>query len=78
MDGLTTTDHVVKGIGGAIVGAAILGVAAPVVLPMIGLGALAAVAGAPIVGATIGGLVGWAAGKPSDEQMTRLIGRYRG
>lgn len=78
MEGLTTTDHVVKGVGGAILGAAILGIAAPVVLPMVGLGALAAVAGAPIVGATIGGLIGYGAGKPSEETMNRLVGRYRG
>ncbi len=78
MEGLTTTGHVIKGVGGAIVGAAILGVAAPVVLPMIGLGALAAVAGAPIVGATIGGLIGYGAGKPSEQEVAHLIGRYRG
>jgi hypothetical protein len=43
---------------GTVLGAALLTAAAPVVLPVVGLGALAA-AVTPIVGGTIGGLLGW-------------------
>lgn len=43
---------------GAVVGASLLVVAAPIVLPLIGLGALA-VAVTPVVGAAIGGVMGW-------------------
>lgn len=46
---------------GAVLGATLLVAAAPVVLPIVGLGAIAA-AVTPIVGGTIGALGGWWAG----------------
>ena len=46
---------------GAVLGATLLVAAAPVVLPIVGLGAVAA-AVTPIVGGTIGALGGWWAG----------------
>lgn len=46
---------------GAVLGATLLVAAAPVALPIIGLGAVAA-AVTPIVGGTIGALAGWYAG----------------
>jgi hypothetical protein len=47
--------------GGAVLGAALLAVAAPVLLPIVGLGALAGLA-VPVVGATLGGWAGYAWG----------------
>ena len=46
---------------GAVIGSLIIVAAAPVVLPLIGLGAIAA-AVSPLVGATIGGWLGWKIG----------------
>ena len=46
---------------GAVIGATLLVAAAPVVLPIVGLGAIAA-AVTPIVGGVLGGLGGWWAG----------------
>ncbi len=44
---------------GAVVGAILIGVAAPVILPIVGAGALLGLA-VPAVGAAIGGWIGWA------------------
>lgn len=46
---------------GSVIGATLLVAAAPVVLPIVGLGAIAA-AVTPLVGGVIGGLVGWGVG----------------
>jgi hypothetical protein len=46
---------------GAVVGASVIAVAAPILLPVVGLGALVGL-GVPVVGAAIGGWLGWAAG----------------
>ncbi len=43
---------------GAIIGGTLLAVGAPVVLPVVGLGALVGAA-TPLVGATVGSLLGW-------------------
>lgn len=46
---------------GAVIGATVLVATAPVLLPVVGLGALVGVA-SPIVGATLGGWLGWKVG----------------
>ena len=58
------TNHVVWTVGGALVGGALVAAAAPVVLPLVGLGALVG-AFTPVVGSAIGAWFGYkAGGKP--------------
>ena len=57
------TSHVAWTVGGAVVGGAIVAVAAPVLLPVVGLGALVGLF-TPVVGSAIGAWFGYKAGKP--------------
>jgi len=56
-EGSSASTAVAVGVG-AVVGATILVAAAPVILPIIGLGAVA-VAVTPLVGAAVGAVAGW-------------------
>jgi len=56
-EGSSASTAVAVGVG-AVVGATILVAAAPVLLPVIGLGAVA-VAVTPLVGAAVGAVAGW-------------------
>lgn len=72
---VTTTTNVV----GAVVGAVALGtvavVAAPIVVPLMGLGALgvAIVGGAGAIGTVAGGWLGYHATKPDPQQIQQLL-----
>jgi hypothetical protein len=44
---------------GAVIGGIAIAAAAPVLLPLVGLGAVASLFGVPIIGSTIGGYFGW-------------------
>ena len=57
------TNHALWTVGGAVVGGAIVAAAAPVLLPVLGLGALVTMF-TPVVGSAIGGWFGYKAGKP--------------
>ena len=59
-DGSSAASAVAVGVG-AVVGATVLVAAAPVILPIVGLGAVA-VAVTPLVGAAIGAWAGWKVG----------------
>lgn len=69
---VTTTKHVGWTLGGAILGSLALGVAAPVVLPLMGLGAVASVVAAPIIGTIAGGAIGYSAGAPTEAEKHQL------
>ena len=56
------TSHVVWTVGGAVVGGALVAAAAPVLLPVLGLGALVSMF-TPVVGSAIGAWFGYKAGK---------------
>ena len=56
------TTHVVWTVGGAVVGGALVAAAAPVLLPVLGLGALVTMF-TPVVGSAIGAWFGYKAGK---------------
>ena len=56
------TSHVVWTVGGAVVGGALVAAAAPVLLPVLGLGALVTMF-TPVVGSAIGAWFGYKAGK---------------
>ena len=58
------TTHVVWTVGGAVVGGALVAAAAPVLLPVLGLGALVTMF-TPVVGSAIGAWFGYHAGKPA-------------
>ena len=59
-EGSSSASAVAVGVG-AVVGATVLVAAAPVILPVVGLGAVAA-AITPLVGAALGGWLGWKVG----------------
>lgn len=59
-EGSSATSAVAVGVG-AVVGATVLVAAAPVILPLVGLGAIA-VAVTPLVGAALGAWGGWMVG----------------
>ena len=56
------TSHVMWTVGGALVGGAVVAAAAPVLLPVLGLGALVTMF-TPVVGSAIGAWFGYKAGK---------------
>ncbi len=74
MADLTTETHVAVAVVGAVAGAAVIAVAAPILVPIVGIGAagVAIVAAAPVIGATIGGWLGWKAGKPDEATIQKL------
>jgi hypothetical protein len=59
-EGSSVASAVAVGLG-AVVGATVLVAAAPVLLPVVGLGAVAGLA-TPLVGALLGGWAGWGLG----------------
>jgi len=72
---LTTEGHVAVAVAGAVVGAVVVAAAAPILVPVLGLGALGALAvsGSAAVGTAIGGWLGWKAGKPSETTVAQLM-----
>lgn len=62
----TTMSHVGWTFAGAVAGAAVLAVGAPVLLPLVGLGAVGtALVATPVVGTVLGGIAGWMYGAPA-------------
>ena len=72
---LTTEGHVAVAVAGAVVGAVVVAAAAPILVPVLGLGALGAVAiaGSSAIGTAVGGWLGWKAGKPAESTVAQLM-----
>ena len=75
MADLTTTTHVAVAVGGAIAGAVLVAVAAPLVIPLMGLGAagILVTGSAATIGTALGGWLGWQAGTPTPATVQKLV-----
>jgi sorbitol-specific phosphotransferase system component IIBC len=74
MADLTTTTHVVGAIGSAVVGATAFAIAAPVLVPVLGLGAIgAAIVGFPVIGTALGAWAGWHIFAPAPATVQQLV-----